>query len=248
MSEPYIVDYVARVVRTIAPPPPIRHLDMGTGPGDMIRRLRDQIPGIESMGVDYHPSHFSVQGVPVAHADLSYGRLPHDDASFDLVTCTEVFEHLENYRHAVREAARVLKPKGRFVVSTPNVLSMKSRAAYFARGFMTYFDPLRLKEDPSTYPQQRHITPVPFFHLAHAMLDAGFEEIRPHKDKTQKSSSFLAVLFYPVLKLAVPWERRSRTRRIGKHPEIVEQMAAWNNSWSVLTGRTLIVSARRRPG
>jgi SAM-dependent methyltransferase len=243
---PLIVDYVVRIVREVAPRPPLRHLDMGTGPGDVIRRLRDQIPGIESFGVDYHPSHFSLDGVPIAHADLSAGRLPHDDASFDLVTCTEVFEHLENYRKAVREAARVLKPGGRFVVSTPNVLSMKSRCAFFVRGFWTYFDPLRLKEDPATYPEQRHITPVPFFHLAHAMLDAGFDEIRPHHDKAQKSSCLLAIVFYPLLSWAVGSARRSRTRRLGKHPENVERLAAQNNCWTILTGRTLIVTARRR--
>lgn len=244
---PLIVDYVVRIVRDVAPPPPFRHLDMGTGPGDVIRRLRAQIPGITCHGVDYHPSHFSLDGVPIAHADLSAGRIPHDDASFELVTCTEVFEHLENYRNAIREAARVLKPGGRFVVSTPNVLSMKSRSAFFFRGFWTYFDPLRLKEDPATYPEQRHITPVPFFHLAHAMIDAGFDEIRAHHDKAQKSSCLLALAFYPFLKWAVGSARRSRTRRLGKHPETVERLAAQNNSWTILTGRTLIVTARRRP-
>jgi ubiquinone/menaquinone biosynthesis C-methylase UbiE len=218
---------------------------MGTGPGDMIRRLGEQIPGIQSCGIDFHPSHFSVHGVPVAHADLSFGRIPHDDASFDLVTCTEVFEHLENYRHAVREAARVLKPGGRFVVSTPNVLSMKSRCAYFARGFMTYFDPLRLKDDPATYPEQRHITPVPFFYLAHAMLDAGFEDIRPHRDKPQRTSCVLAALCYPMLLWSVASSRKRRTRRFGRHPDVVEQLAEQNDSWPVLTGRTLIVTARR---
>jgi ubiquinone/menaquinone biosynthesis C-methylase UbiE len=245
MSEPLIVDHVARVLREIALPSKVRHLDMGTGPGDMIRRLREQIPNIESCGVDYHPTHFSVQGVPVAHADLSYGTIPHPDGSFDLVTCTEVFEHLESFRHAVREAARVLKPAGWFVVSTPNVLSMKSRCVYFARGFMTYFDPLRLKDDPATYAEQRHITPVPFFYLAHAMVDAGFEAIRPHRDKAQKSSVILATLCLPVFPLLMAWSRRSRTRRLGKHPAIVESLAAQNNSWPVLTGRTLIVVARR---
>jgi ubiquinone/menaquinone biosynthesis C-methylase UbiE len=244
MSEPLIVDHVARIIRELPLPSPVRHLDMGTGPGDMIRRLRAQIPRIESVAVDYHPSHFSVQGVPVAHADLSYGQLPHQDASFDLVTCTEVFEHLESYRHAVREAARVLKPSGWFVVSTPNVLSMKSRCTYFARGFMTYFDPLRLKEDPATYAEQRHITPVPFFYLAHAMIDAGFENIRPCQDKAQRSSVCLAMVFLPILRGFVLWSRRSRTRRLGKHPQIIESLAAQNNSWPVLTGRTLIVTAR----
>ena len=53
------------------------------------------------------------------HADFNIDQLPFPEGKFDLVTCTEVFEHLENYRHALREAARVLKPGGLLVVSTP---------------------------------------------------------------------------------------------------------------------------------
>jgi SAM-dependent methyltransferase len=248
MSVPLIIDCVFNViVRLTDGNPPARYLDMGAGWGDLIKRLREKFPKLQCSGVDYNPSHFPLPDVPIAHADFSYGKLPCEDASFDLVTCTEVFEHLENFRHAVREAARVIRPRGLFVVSTPNVLSMKARWVYFTRGFFTYFDPLPLKEDPRLYPGARHISPIPFFYVAHAMRDAGFENILPHADKPQKSSVFWAGLLRPFLQLANRMSRRRRNRRFGCAPDEMEQLAELNNSWPVLTGRTLIVSARRRP-
>jgi SAM-dependent methyltransferase len=241
-----IVDYVAEVVaKEIPGDQPLRHLDLGTGPGDMVQRLRHRFPQLESCGVDYHPEQFTLD-VPVQHADLNTDRLPYDGGSFDLVTCTEVVEHLENYRHAIREAARLLKPGGVLVLSTPNVLSLKSRWAFLTRGFFTYFNPLPLKEDPKTYPAQRHITPVPFFHLGHTLLDAGFTQIKPHRDKVQRSSGFWAVLLGPFLRSASRRSRRRLTRRYWALPEAVEELARLNNSWLILTTRTLIVTARKR--
>jgi SAM-dependent methyltransferase len=54
-------------------------------------------------------------------------RLPFDDASCDVVVCTEVLEHLAMGGPLVREMARVLKPGGTAVISVPNIASLKSR-------------------------------------------------------------------------------------------------------------------------
>ena len=60
-----------------------------------------------------------------AAANLEYreGRceaLPVDDASVDLFVSFETLEHLEAPRALIAEAARVLRPDGLFMVSTPN--------------------------------------------------------------------------------------------------------------------------------
>jgi SAM-dependent methyltransferase len=46
-------------------------------------------------------------------------RLTYPDASFDLCTSTEVFEHVPDDRAGFREIRRVLKPAGRFVFTVP---------------------------------------------------------------------------------------------------------------------------------
>jgi len=45
--------------------------------------------------------------------------LPFPDASFEVVICSEVLEHLHDYEAALGEVARVLKPGGALAVSVP---------------------------------------------------------------------------------------------------------------------------------
>jgi SAM-dependent methyltransferase len=250
MSDLMIVDYVADAVFDLtANRPPVEHLDMGAGLGDLIKRLRTRYPKLRSSAVDYNAEALTLTDVPFGQANLNFDRLPYEEGTFDLVTCTEVFEHLENYRHALREAGRVLKPGGLFVVSTPNVASLKSRWVFFTRGLFTYFDPLPLKDEPKFYPGQRHITPIPFFYIAHALLDNGFVEIAVRADRIQRSSALWARLLRPILRLSQERNLRRRRRRYFWLPDQVEGLAKLHNSWTVLTGRTIIVSARKQdPG
>lgn len=46
-------------------------------------------------------------------------RLPFADASFDAVICSEVLEHIPDYRQVLSEIHRVLKPGGRLCASVP---------------------------------------------------------------------------------------------------------------------------------
>ncbi len=55
----------------------------------------------------------------VAQADVT--KLPFADGSFDIVVCSEVLEHIEDNRTAVRELVRVLKPGGDLVVTVPRL-------------------------------------------------------------------------------------------------------------------------------
>jgi SAM-dependent methyltransferase len=51
--------------------------------------------------------------------DVNHG-LPFPDASFDLIWCSEVIEHLESPEAFVRECNRTIKPGGKLVLTTPN--------------------------------------------------------------------------------------------------------------------------------
>jgi SAM-dependent methyltransferase len=46
-------------------------------------------------------------------------RLPFADSCFDAVICSEVLEHIPDYRAALIEIRRVLKPDGRLCISVP---------------------------------------------------------------------------------------------------------------------------------
>ncbi len=97
-------------------------LDLGCGTGYGTVEL---FGGTSIVGAD-------VSAEAVAYARANYGRegvtfleasceaLPLTDHQFDLITCFEVIEHLENWRGLLAEAQRLLRPGGSFVVSTPN--------------------------------------------------------------------------------------------------------------------------------
>ena len=50
-------------------------------------------------------------------------HLPFGDATFDRVICSEVMEHVHDYRGAARELARVTRPGGRVAVTIPTSTS-----------------------------------------------------------------------------------------------------------------------------
>ena len=61
--------------------------------------------------------------------------LPFRSSTFDLVMMLEVVEHLADIPHILREIARVMKPEGVAILSTPNRLNVTSRLHYLLSGF-----------------------------------------------------------------------------------------------------------------
>jgi SAM-dependent methyltransferase len=46
-------------------------------------------------------------------------KIPYEDKSFDIVICNHVLEHVPDYKKALSEIYRVLKPSGKAVLQTP---------------------------------------------------------------------------------------------------------------------------------
>jgi SAM-dependent methyltransferase len=63
-----------------------------------------------------------VQENPVADVHGPIEALPLEDASFDVVLCTQVLEHVDDPAAAVRELHRVTAPGGRVLASTHGVM------------------------------------------------------------------------------------------------------------------------------
>ena len=86
----------------------------------------------EVHGVDYseaaledarkHPYTF-------AQCNLEEG-IPYPDATFDVVTAGEVMRHPYDPDHLLREARRVLRPGGSFIVTTPNLQAWYNRSLF----------------------------------------------------------------------------------------------------------------------
>ena len=231
------------MVKKFAPTPPLNHLDIGSGHGDLIELMRSQF-NVSSSACDYTDSLMRLSDVKVTVANLNYEGLPYADQSFDLVTCTEVIEHLEHYRYTLREIYRILKPNGILVLTTPNILNLKSRIRFLIFGFYNLFGPLHFK-DSSQHTTDGHINPVSLFFLTHAIADAGFREIDVAIDKVQGTSrAWLPLLYLPIklFSLKIMATENNKFKSIDRfNAPFVKQI----NSLDILLGRTIIVGCRK---
>lgn len=110
-----------------------RVLDVSCKRGEILKALKER--GFAVQGTQFAPDAPNVDGIPIDRGVDVMKGLPYPDASFDVVTLVEVIEHLENHRAALTEVARVLKPGGILVLTTPNVMRIKSRLHFFLTGY-----------------------------------------------------------------------------------------------------------------
>ncbi|HXX48293.1 MAG TPA: class I SAM-dependent methyltransferase, partial [Myxococcota bacterium] len=104
-----------------------RWADLGCGRGEFIEQASG---GDKSgIGVDYAaPSAKALRatGRPALVADLNHG-LPFADQSLDGASLIEVIEHIVQAEALVAELARVIRPGGWLIVTTPNVVHVAYR-------------------------------------------------------------------------------------------------------------------------
>jgi SAM-dependent methyltransferase len=116
--------------------------------------------------------------------------LPWPDESFDLITCIEGIEHLENSYAFLREAKRLLVPGGILIVTTPNIVSLRSRVRYFYSSFYTQ-DPRPLNE--SQHHPLHHINLRTFWEWRYALHTSGFRLREPTCTHIKPISYFYAI-------------------------------------------------------
>ena len=103
-------------------------LDYGCGAGHLLRALqrhgfRGPLSGCDpSSGMLEEARRSSVEATLPLLRWMETDELPFDDESFDLVVASAVFHHIPPAAraHATHEAARVLRPGGRFVIVEHN--------------------------------------------------------------------------------------------------------------------------------
>ena len=246
LSTDKILRAVLGKIRGISPQVHGKYLDIGAGHGDLIRLLSREFT-LEPTACDYTPELMRIPGIRVDVVDLNTEALPYRDASFDLITCTEVIEHLEHYRRTFRDIFRILKPGGTLVVTTPNVLNLRSRIRYLLFGFFSLFGPLHLRES-KRYLTGGHINPVSYFYVAHALSDAGFTDISVSIDKRQRGSFVWFVLLWIPIRIFLPWAIYREKHRYKTIDAINQRFVREMNSADLLLGRTVIVGCRKKSG
>ncbi len=95
-------------------------LDVGCGTGFLIDLMAKRKPA-KYCGVDLSDEMIRVaKGKAIPGAEFVVGsadKLPYPDETFDIVTCSQSFHHYPYPEKAMREALRVLKPGGLYILS-----------------------------------------------------------------------------------------------------------------------------------
>lgn len=101
-------------------------LDFGAGNGDVVGYLRSL--GIDAIGLELDEARIHGSLKCPEHVRLYQGRLPlpFEDQAFDCIVSTEVFEHVPDIHQYVDEFARILRPAGRLLLTTPDITSIPS--------------------------------------------------------------------------------------------------------------------------
>ena len=201
-------------------------LDFGAGQGALSLRLRNL--GYSVKACDYFPDDFRVEGIECRKSgdDLA---IPYGDGEFDLVVAVELVEHIDGHLTFFKEVARALKPGGTFLLTTPNILSLKSRVTFLFTGYYYSFNTL----NPDVHdPVSQHIAPYTVDRYRFILKRAGLTLRSVYTDKIQTSSIFLLFL-YPLI-----W--MTSRMKFGSNKRVSEQ-----NSRTTLLGRKIILVSEK---
>lgn len=116
-------------------------VDVGCGSGGLSRIASARFGryvGVDAVRYEAFP-----QGAEFVSCDLN-GAIPLQDAFADAVVATEVIEHLENPWAFLRELARLARPGGLVIVTTPNQWSWVALGALVLKGRFSQF-----RDDPT---------------------------------------------------------------------------------------------------
>ncbi len=109
-------------------------LELGCGNGYGMKLLADQVDAY--IGIDK----YTTINPPMASKTAIFkAELPLldniGDNSFDSAICFQVIEHIEDDKTLLKEIKRVLKPGGKLLLTTPNILTTLTRNPYHVREY-----------------------------------------------------------------------------------------------------------------
>ena len=113
-------------------------LEIGTGSGYGIEIISEKAD--EFVTVDKHNENIQLAEGEGKNVKFLQMKVPPFkgiyDESFDFVISFQVIEHIKNDKAFVKEVARVLKPGGKFVVTTPNKKMSLTRNPWHVREYL----------------------------------------------------------------------------------------------------------------
>ena len=197
MAAPFLIQAVTDLLADI-PSQGKTLLDVSCKEGEVLQALKPQ--GFLLRGTNFEPQGtappgLGLNGIPIDYQVDLLNRLPYEDASFDVVLLVEVVEHLENHRIAIGELARILKPAGVLILTTPNIMRLSSRFHFFLSGYHKTKRRFIPFDTPLDQAYRFHNYPIDLPILYYLCKQNGLALERAGRSKVKGFSRFLFAVF-----------------------------------------------------
>ncbi len=177
----------------------INILEIGPGKGVFAEALSDLL---HSSGIafkmqcaDIQPEQINSRNIGIECRYIDVQKEFQLKEQFDIIIAIELIEHLENPFHFVREIASHLENEGVLVLTSPNILSLRSRMRFFLTGCFDYFR----RPYNEYWLNMGHVNPINPLQLVYSLRKNGFEV----KKIMSNTSTFESLIFAPFSILIV---------------------------------------------
>lgn len=115
-----------RIIEETNPQPGEKIIDLGCGTGYYLYLLNSLPLKLKLTGFDYDKKSLDEAKQTLSGDDINFvagdlHKMPFEKNSFDKAIISEVLEHLEDDRKALKEIYRILKKEGTLVISVPSI-------------------------------------------------------------------------------------------------------------------------------
>lgn len=226
-------------------------VDVPAGTGITSKALRNA--GANVIALDLFPEFFKTEGLSCQYCNLD-GVLPLNDECADVVICQEGIEHLPNQLNAFKEFARILKPGGKLIITTPNYSNLKAKLSYLlteSEYFNKIMPPNEVDDlwfaDGKKEMYYGHLFLIGIQKLRTFGVLNGFKIKNIHPSRINGTAFLLTLWCYPFIWLSNLLTLRKNIRKKINSPyikeikEIYNEIYRLNLNFKVLTGIHLFV-------
>lgn len=170
-------------------------LEIGSGAGAFIQHLKSEL---DNKNINYNIEAGDIEPHQINDQNLSFKCNFLDaqtefvlDKKYDIIISIELIEHIENPFHFIREISKNLAENGVVLLTSPNILSLRSRLRYLLTGCTDYFR----RPYNEYWLNMGHVNPINPLQLIYILRKNGFSV----KKVISNNAAFESLLLIPII-------------------------------------------------